>query len=258
MLKKLFLGSGSTVQQAIGYAIEQFDEYIQTFDNVQFVEKFNISGNAYRWIYLINGFENLYFCVENSTGSSGNYLYFSIRLLSNIHNTSNTSGAVFYNSIVPNYGDGKAFESYIIASNNNIKGITFNPVNAINLLSNPFIMFVSQDTTNCVIVPPRGGVTNQSFAYLDDSNGTSLYLLKFGTINYTGDNVALIQNRIIVTTSADYNAPYVIKLDEIFNIMNTRFWNNSAAVLLEINGTRYRKIGCDYTFTYDYDTEQEE
>jgi hypothetical protein len=255
MLKKLFLGSGPTVQQAIGFAIEQFDEYIRTFNNVQFVEKFNISGNAYRWIYLINGFENLYFCIENSTGSSGNYLYWSIRLLSNIHNTSNTSGAVFYNSINANYGDGNAFESYIIASNNNIKGITFNPVNAINLLSNPFIMFVSQDTTNCVIVPPRGAVSNQGFAYLDDSNGTRLYLSKYGTINYTVDNIALIQNRIIINTDSNYNAPYVLKLDEIFNIMNAQFWNNNAALLLEINGTRYRKIGVDYTFTYDGDTE---
>jgi hypothetical protein len=255
MLKKLFLGSGPTVQQAIGFAIEQFDEYIRTFNNVQFIEKFNISGDAYRWVYLINGFENLYFCVENSTDSSTAYVYASIRLLSNIHGTSNTSGAVFYNSIVANYGDGNAFESYIIASNNNIKGITFNPVNAINLLSNPFIMFVAQDNTNCVIVPPKGAVGNQGFAYLDDSNGTRLYLLKFGTINYTVDNVALVQNRIIVNTSDEYNAPYAIKLDEIFNIMNTQFWNNNAALLLEINGTRYRKIGVDYTFTYDGDTE---
>jgi hypothetical protein len=256
MLKKLFLGSGRTDKQAISFAIEQFDEYIRTFNNVQFVEKFNISDNAYRWIYLINGFENLYFCVEgNSTGSSNSYVYASIRLLSNIHNTSNSSGAVFYNWIDAKYGNGNAFESYIIASNNDIKGITFSPVNAINLLSNPFIMFVAQDNTNCVIVPPKGAVSNQGFAYLDDSNGTRLYLSKYGTINYTGDNVALVQNRIIVNTSDEYNAPYAIKLDEIFNIMNTQFWNNNAAVLLEINGTRYRKIAADYSFTYDGDTE---
>lgn len=255
MLRKMFIGSGSTVQQAVGYAIEQFDEYIQTFDNVQFVEKFNISGNVYRWIYLINGFENLYFCIENSTNSSNSYLYMSIRLLSNIHNTSNSSGAIFYYPITTNYGDGNAFESYIIASNNNIKGITFGRVNITNLVNFPFIMFVAQDNTNCLIVPPTGSPTNTGNAYLDDSNATRLYLSKYGTIDYTVDNVAFFQNRIIINSDTNYNAPFVLKLNEIFNIMNTQFWNNSAAVLLEINGTRYRKIGADYTFTYDYDSE---
>lgn len=255
MLRKLFLGSGSTVQQAIGYAIEQFDEYIQTFDNVQFVEKFNISANVYRWIYLINGFENLYFCIENNTSTSSTNFYVSIRLSSNIHNTSNTSGAVFYYSITSIYGDGFAFESYIISSNNNIKGITFGRVNITNLLNFPFIMFVAQDNTNCLIVPPTGSPTNTGYAYLDDSNATRLYLSKYGTIDYTVDNVAFLQNRIVINTDTNYNAPFVLKLDEIFNIMNAQFWNNSAAVLLEINGTRYRKIGSDYTFTYDGDTE---
>lgn len=254
MLRKSFFGSGPDVQQAVNSAIEHFDEYIQTFDNVQFVEKFNISGSAYRWIYLINGFENLYFCIESNTNTTNNYLFVTMRTSTGIHATSNAaSNALLRYSIY--VGTQVVFDACIIALNNRIKGLTCSSFNEINLLNCPFIMFVVQYNTNFLIVPPIAGVNNAGYAYLDDSSATRLYILRYGTINYAVDNVALFQNRIITNNESTNNAPYVLKLDEIFNIMNTQFWNNSAAVLLEINGTRYRKIGADYTFTYDYDSE---
>ena len=254
MLRKSFFGSGSNVQQAVNYAIEQFDEYIQTFDNVQFVEKFNISGNAYRWIYLINGFENLYFCIESNTNVSNNYLFVTMRTSTGIHATSNSaSNALFRYSIY--VGTQIVFDACIISSNNKIKGLTCSSFNDIDLLRCPFNMFVVQDNTNYLIVPPIDAIGSTGYAYLDNSSATRLYVLRYGMINYTVDNVALFQNRIITNTESNNNAPFVLKLDGIFNIMNAQFWNNSAAVLLEINGTRYRKIGADYTFTYDGDTE---
>jgi len=258
MIRKVFIADGGqTVQASILTAIEKFNDYLITLNNVKLMERFNYSGTAYRYIYLINGFENIYFCVEVANSTGNHYMYVSYKKQSDIHVTSqsDSSNSLIIFPINTTYGNSDGFNAKFISQNNNLLGVCIDPVSGDDLSNRPIPIFVNQTDGKYLIVPPIGSIGNSSYAYTDDSTATRVYLSKKGTLSYSADRTAIMMPKIITLTDMTDNNTLALIIDDVFNIMNIDFWNNSAPVLLEINGTRYRKIGADYSFIYDGDTE---
>lgn len=248
MIKKIFSGAGTSQNMATLEALEAFNTYFTAFDNVELVEKFNISGNAYRYIYLVNGFENIYFCLENSTTASSNLVYLSFRIAANIHATANAGNSLYTTQFGAVYGSGIGFDSYILAKNNNVYGITVTQYG----IPIPLNIFVNQSGEK-YIIRAMGSTGEAISAYADDATGSRYYINNMANYAYAESEKALLKNAI-VTLANTQSSNYVLKVSELFFVISSQLQTFTLA-LIDIEGVKYRQVGAQYLFALDGDSE---
>lgn len=242
MIKKTFIGSGNNKQAAALLAIQKFDEYIRTFNNVQLVEVYNISGNAYRYIYKIDGCENLYYCIENETSTSNSIIRTTLKKTDQLHTTSylksSGSGGETGNII--------GFDAYIIAYNGRFKGIWASRIGSTDQY--PFYFIEKNGERYCYTS------TNTSSNYQPvyrDSDTAELYLDR-NYWKFSESEKALFRKAIIGTNVS--GPAYIEQVDDIWIIENENF-ANASNMLIDIDGVRYRQWGTNYVFVLDGDVE---
>lgn len=248
MITKRIIGIQGTNNSAIVLSvIQQLDEYLQTLDGVSFVETFNVSGNSYRYIYLINGFENLYLCFENSTSTSAKYIIMTLRTVTQIHSTSNTGATITYSVGFNEYA---AFDFFLMMYDGRLKGIRYKAVDSTNNYA--FWYFVNQPNGKWMI-DTSTAASNSLNAYTDDTLGTRLYLTNNGNFDFSVAEQCLFRHAIISSSNA-VNGTYLSMVNDLFLLNNENFFQFTG-VLVEINGVRYRNINHRYLFALDGDTE---
>lgn len=244
MIKKTFFGEGNSKQLAALMAIQEFDRYIRTFNNVQFVEAYNISGNAYRYIYKIDGCENLHYCIENSTSASN----------ANISMTLRKTDQLYTSSYLRSLGSGGetesfiAFDAYIIAYNGRLKGIWTTRVGSFY----PYPCYFIEKNGERYCYTTTNSPSNPQQVYRD-SDTAELYLDR-NYWKYSINEKALFRKAIIAVGYSGSNVIYIEQADDIWIIENENF-ANMANMLIDIDGVRYRQWGTNYVFVLDGDVE---
>lgn len=244
MIKKTFIGSGNNKQAAALLAIQKFDEFIRTFNNVQLVEVYNISGNAYRYIYKIDGCENLYYCIENETSTSNSAIRMTLKKTDQLHTTnylkSCGSGGETENII--------GFDAYIIAYNGRFKGIWTSSVGSFY----PFPCYFIEKNGERYCYTSTNTASNPQQVYRD-SDTAELYLDRYYW-KYSINEKALFRKAIIAVGYSGSNIIYIEQADDMWIIANENFVN-MANMLIDIDGVRYRQWGTNYVFVLDGDVE---
>lgn len=257
MIKKTITGVSVTdIHRGVANLISNLDEYIQTkFNNVVFVETFTFSS-AIRYTYLIDGVQNLYFCVENSISTSDAQIIFSLKKADQIKSTSNATAsnslAVFNANTNGTLQDGFKADFYFMSYNGRLKGITCAPFGGIT----PFFYYITENNNKYVLTDSTGSsVGNTRYIYTDEEEPARVYLQKNGSMTYSpADALLLKRNAIIIGNDVYTNAGYISLISDLWNFYNTSFYD-SLMTLVEIDGARYRQIGKQNLFALEGDTE---
>ena len=261
MIKKTFHGATtSDANEAVLNAIEKFNEYVMSkFNNVT-VEIFTKTNGSDRYIYSIDGLENLYFCLENSTAANNWFIWVSLMNVDQIYSTNNpsstsTSVKSFLNgTTIGNINTGANLDAYFISYNGRLKAF------GVNVLGQtaPLSYVINQNGERWFVPVLLGDDTysNSRPAYKDEVGIPLQYLSQSGDFVYSSiDTTALMRNAMIVSDSSSaWNGTFVAVVADLYNILNEQF-KGGRLTLISIGGVRYRQIAGQYLFALDGDTE---
>lgn len=242
MIKKTFIGSGSNLRASALQAIMNFDEYIRQFNNVEFVEAYEVGTDCYRYIYRIDGCENLYYTVENNTSSSSATMSMKLKKEDQLYGSNQLAGVGSGGQT----GNLVGFDAYMISYNGALKGIS---TTSIGSTCGSLCYFIDKDGEKYCFTSTNTASNNQPV--YRDSDTAQLYLDRL-FYNYSENEKALLRKANIVSTTS--SPPFVTQIDDMWLIMNSNFQQFSNA-LVDIDGVRYRQWGTNYIFVLDGDTE---
>ena len=232
MIKRTFEateGGTDLYEKATTAVLGSMANWLATFDNVTLVNTINKTGGGKRYVLGVDGFDNLYFTLENNNQGETRM---SIYIQGNESTTTRvyTKTVNIYANLTPDgYHVYAVGDIYVFAKNNILYAFCYASPNA--TAGGALLLTVHNNASYAY----AGG----DYAYKDTATADAYYYNRNGLFKCM-QNEKAVKRPMIITNGSETNSPFYDYLIGV-HFLNSQFYSNSFA-LIDVDGTKYRQV----------------